>query len=75
MCGLRCGDILIDSKTWRGVINLGLTKTGKRKGAIESVTLDDALITKLAYSLVHGRSFHDLLLSTSPTRFRRDFKM
>eukprot|EP00972_Heterocapsa_arctica_P031049 4567247-Heterocapsa_arctica.AAC.1 len=31
MCNLKCGDILIDAKKWRGIINLGLTKTGKRK--------------------------------------------
>ncbi len=75
MCSLRCGDILIDFKRWRGVINLGLTKTGKRKGSAESVTLDDGLICKLAYSLVRGRPLNEPLLKSSPTRFRRDFKL
>ena len=74
MVGLRCGDIFIDHKLWRGVINLGFTKTGKRRGAVESVTIDDALIAKLTFRLIRGRPPGQLILSSGPPRFRADFK-
>eukprot|EP00972_Heterocapsa_arctica_P069445 10261191-Heterocapsa_arctica.AAC.1 len=74
MCLLKVGDVCIDSNKWRGIVSLGLTKTGKRKGAAESVTLDDECICRLAFKLVRDRPLGELLLQTSPTRFRRDFK-
>ncbi len=80
-CMLRTGEALslhADRITFNAacssaVISLGLTKTGQRRGALESVTVDEPYVAKLLKALCVTRG-SDFLLSTSAAEFRKTFK-
>ena len=65
MFGIRARDVSFARDCSSAVINLGLTKTGKRQGASESVTVSDGVVLAALRSLVQKRRPGELLASLS----------
>jgi hypothetical protein len=55
------------------VLCLGYTKSGKRKGEKEYVTLDDSRLVRLLRRHLEPREDHYLLIGRAPPSWRRDF--
>ena len=74
--------ISIDAATCTGAVSLGLTKTGKRQGAAEMCSVDDAVCGWLVLwglqilgSCYGPRAKYHPLMNCSPSMFRRVFDL
>jgi hypothetical protein len=56
------------------VLSLGYTKSGKRKGEKEYVTIDDARLVRLLALHLRDKEDHYLLIGRAPHVWRRDFE-
>ena len=66
-------DITINAKGDEMIVNLGLTKGGKRRGCEEMIVITDATIIKLFAALATTRSPGQALLNVSSYHFRKTF--
>jgi len=74
LMGAMVGDLSLDVRRGTGVLNLGFTKGGKRRGVIEHVALNDPNIVKLLSLAVEGLDKGELICSRSPSDFHRVFR-
>ena len=72
LLSLTSKDVYITSPKGPAVISLGLTKSGARQGASESVTIHDASVLPSLYSWKR-RSSANSFLTTKPHAWRRTF--
>ena len=68
-------DCIFEASCRRCVVNLGLTKSGKRVGAPEQVIIDDPLAVVLLRTVLDARSPHTPLLDRGLVEFRSVFGM
>ena len=73
LLGLTAGDCDVDLPGLQAVLNLGLSKSGSRQGAKESVTVDDPVVVRLLAVLLLNKKPGDRLLSVSQATFRKKF--
>ena len=68
---LRVGHISLARNHKSIIVNLGLTKGGRRKGVEETVILEDRALWVLLYVVLHGRMPGEYLLELKPCLFRK----
>ena len=68
-------DVTIDTTSVSAVVSLGSTKSGKRQGAMESVTVSNPLVVKLLAAFVANNHVDAPFLRTSQANFRSEFKL
>ena len=81
-CFLRTGelnsickrDVHLDAARGKGVINLGLTKGGQRRGVIEHVALDDRHVVQLLALSLASLDPGELVCGKSKLEFSKAFK-
>ena len=70
---LRVGHISLAKGCKHIIVNLGLTKGGRRKGGEEPVVLEDRALWSLLNVVFHSRRPGEYLLNLKPYLFRRRF--
>ena len=73
LTGLLAGDLCLDDVRGTGVANLGLTKGGKRRGAIDHVELNDANVVRLLALTKEALEPGDRMCGLSSRHFTSDF--
>ena len=71
----RCGDYIFQMPLLRAHLSLPDTKTSKRHGRSESVSLYEAKVVKLLFMLCEKRQPGDKVYSSSPGTFRKRFAL
>ena len=71
LLGVQAWQIHMTSASQPAVINLGLTKTGKRQGAAESITLTDETVLRLLWNWKRNVSDHTFLTEKPHVRRAR----
>jgi len=71
--GIQCRDVVLDPGGQTGVIHLGYTKSGKRRGEPESVVVRDPLVVTMMGLAVEGLMPGDRLIAHTPAAFRTAF--
>ena len=74
MFNLRAQDVAFGPDRTTAVLSLGFTKTGKRQGAQESVTVSDAVVVRALWQLVQQRRPSEPLARLSSPGQRALFK-
>jgi hypothetical protein len=80
-CLLRTGElfllqkqhIVVGADLRTAVLSLGYTKSGKRTGETEHVTLDDSRLVRLLANHLQDKEPHYLLIGRSPSQWRARF--
>ena len=70
---LTVGQVILSPTTNEVVLDLGYTKSGKRRGARELVVLDEPVCASLLRMAVAGRDPTHLLVGCTPTQWRQKF--
>ena len=68
------GDVYLDADRGTGVLNLGLTKGGQRRGVVEHVPLDDGNVVRLLAVALEGKEKGDLVCGRSSRDFMASFR-
>ena len=74
LMGVKSKDIDVSPDHKTAVLNLGLTKSGQRQGAAESVVLYDRPLIRLISAWQFGSAPGDSLVACGPFQFRREFR-
>ena len=73
MLELKTKDVIFNQEHSGAMLDLGLTKSGRRKGITEQIVIEDIPCLGLLQAVLEGKSPGDYLWSRSPAAFRKKF--
>jgi integrase len=75
LLNLTWGDVELDATLVRGALNLGITKSGARRGVAESVSITQPWLVAMLYTYRrhHNKQPGDRFISSTSSAFRRVF--